>query len=134
MGEKQSIRLAGLDLDGTLLNEKFELTPAVIQAFNDAVRARLYVVVITGRDKLSALPFLQQLGAEQTGVTSGGAQVWLNGELISQAGFTLQQARAILALGLQHGAGMYVDQPHRTWRYGALLHGAVWASQRFGRD
>jgi Cof subfamily protein (haloacid dehalogenase superfamily) len=122
MSEKQLIRLAGLDLDGTLLNERYELTPAVIQAFSCAVQAKLQVVVITGRDRLSAMPFLKQLGAEQTAITSGGAQIWLNGDLVSQASFTSQQIRDILAVGLQHEAGMFVDQPQQTWRYGARYY------------
>jgi Cof subfamily protein (haloacid dehalogenase superfamily) len=122
MENKQPIRLVGLDLDGTLLNEKFELSPGVVQAFSSAVRAGLQVVVITGRDKQSALPFLRQLSAEQTVISSGGAQVWLKGELISQVSFTLQQTRDILTLGLQHGAGMYVDQPQQTWRYGSRYY------------
>jgi Cof subfamily protein (haloacid dehalogenase superfamily) len=122
MLKKHPIHLVGLDLDGTLLNQKFELTPSVIKAFKRATQANLTMVVITGRDKLSALPFLKQLGAEQTAITSGGGQVWLHGELISHNSFTLQQARDILAIGLQNEAGMYVDQPQQTWRYGSRYY------------
>jgi len=91
----------------------------VVQAFSRARQFDLDVVVITGRDKLSALPFLQQLKAEQTVITSGGAQIWLNGELISQTRFTYQQVCDILTIGLEHNAGMYVDKQKCTWRYGA---------------
>jgi len=122
MSETQRIRLVGLDLDGTLLNDNNELTPGVVQAFKRAVEANLQVVVVTGRDKLSALPFLRQLGAEQTVITSGGAQVWLNGELFSHISFTPQQTRNILDLGLQNAAGMFVDQPDQTWRFGVRYY------------
>jgi len=122
MDDKQTICLVGLDLDGTLLNEKFLLTPTVVQAFRQASQANLQVVVITGRDRLSALPFLQQLGAEKTVITSGGARVWLNGDLISQVNFTPQQTRDIIGVGLQYKAGMFVDQPHQTLRYGASYY------------
>lgn len=118
MENKHLIRLVGFDLDGTLLNEQLELTPGVTKAFKHAAQAGIQVVVITGRDKLSALPFLKKLGVEQTVITSGGAQVWLNGDLISQASFTLQQTRNIINIGLQFAAGMYVDQLQQTWRYG----------------
>jgi Cof subfamily protein (haloacid dehalogenase superfamily) len=122
MTYKQPIRMAALDLDGTLLNDQLELTPVVVHAFNRAVQAKLVVVVITGRDKLSALTFLKQLGSEHTVITSGGAQVWLNDELISHTSFTLQETRDILAIGLQYEAGMYVDQPQQTWRYGSRYY------------
>lgn len=119
---RSPIRLVGLDLDGTLLNEQFELTPAVVDAFSCARRAGLQVVVVTGRDRTSALPFLQQLGTDQTVITSGGAQVWLEGQLIRQASFTREETREILTTGLEFQAGLYVDQPDHTWRYGARYY------------
>ena len=118
MISKKPIRLVGLDLDGTLLNEQNKLTPDVVQAFSRVRQSNLDVVVITGRDKLSALPFLQQLKAERTVITSGGAQIWLNGELISQTCFTHKQVSDILTIGLEYTAGMYVDKQKCTWRYG----------------
>lgn len=113
------IRLVGVDLDGTLLNERFELTAPVLNAYHRAMQSGIQVVVVTGRDKLSALPYLDQLGVGQTFITSGGAQIWLKGELVLQASFTQQQTLEILQLGNEHGAGMYIDQPDKTWRYGA---------------
>ncbi len=113
------IRLVGFDLDGTLLNERFEFTQRVIKAFRETNQADLRLLVITGRDKLSASPLLKMLDLDKTVITSGGAQVWLDGNLIRHLPFTAQQTRDILSIGLKYGVGMYVDQPEQTWRFGS---------------
>jgi Cof subfamily protein (haloacid dehalogenase superfamily) len=120
--ENKQIKLIGVDLDGTLLNERFELSGPVLDAYHRAIGSGIQIIVVTGRDKLSALPFLNQLGAEQTFIGSGGAQIWLKGELVLQTSFTQQQTIDIIALGNELGAGMYIDQPGQTWRYGALYY------------
>lgn len=122
MEDNCAILLVGLDLDGTLLNSYFELTPDVIQAFNHTSQVGIKLVVITGRDKRSALPFLKQLGAEQTVITSGGAQIWLNGKKIVTTSFTYAQALDVINIGLGHSAGMFVDQDQRTWRCGSKYY------------
>jgi Cof subfamily protein (haloacid dehalogenase superfamily) len=119
---KFPIRLVGLDLDGTLLNEKFELNPTVVDAFKRARQAGIQVIVVTGRDLNSALPFLRRLEADKTVITSGGAQIWLDGSLIRQTSFTRGQTRKLLSIGVEFGAGLYVDQPSHSWRFGARYY------------
>jgi hydroxymethylpyrimidine pyrophosphatase-like HAD family hydrolase len=70
-----SIRLLGLDLDGTLLDPGGQLQASVRDAVN-RVRARgIEVVVCTGRRFRTALPIAQQLGLEGPIVISNGGLV-----------------------------------------------------------
>ena len=45
----QKIKMIGLDLDGTLLNDKKELTPYTRQVMEEAIRQGVTVLVATGR-------------------------------------------------------------------------------------
>lgn len=119
---KKQIRLLGSDLDGTLLNEIFELTPGVISAVKEAHNSNLPLVVITGRDHLSALPFLNQLGVENIFVGSGGAQIWVDGQPVVQSYFTPEQTQFILDLGKEFNVGMFIDQKNQAWNYGSRYY------------
>ena len=44
-----SIKLVAIDIDGTLLNSKKEITPDVFQAIQDAKAAGVKIVITTGR-------------------------------------------------------------------------------------
>lgn len=56
------IRLIAIDIDGTLLNSKNELTDGVIKAINQAKQQGIKVVIATGRPLHGALNLLDQLG------------------------------------------------------------------------
>ena len=44
-----SIKLVAIDIDGTLLNSKKEITPSVFEAIQDAKAAGVKIVITTGR-------------------------------------------------------------------------------------
>ncbi len=71
-----AIRMAALDLDGTLLNRAGKISPATLAALAGAIRRGVAVLPATGRG-LSSLP---RVAAEIPGVryaiTSNGASVW----------------------------------------------------------
>ena len=70
-----SIRLLGLDLDGTLLDPGGQLQASVRDAV-DRVRARgIEVVICTGRRFRTALPIAQELGLSGPIVISNGGLV-----------------------------------------------------------
>lgn len=118
MEPMQPIRLIALDLDGTLLNQNFELTADVCKSVRRARESGVMVVVATGRDLSSTNSFLQELGIEQIVVTSGGALVWINGLIVVQKSLTIEQTRKIIELGQQYDTGFFVDQPAITWKFG----------------
>ena len=119
MTKVNSIRLLALDLDGTLLNEKYELNEEVREAVIHIQAEGMIVVVATGRDKKSADPFLQALKANRYSITSGGALLWVDGSFIKQSELKATQVINILELGRKFNAGIFVDQPEQSWRLGS---------------
>jgi Cof subfamily protein (haloacid dehalogenase superfamily) len=110
-----SIRLVALDLDGTLLDPRGQLGEEVRGAVAALLRARLRVVVCTGRRFRTALPVVERLGLT-------GAIVVHNGALVKDiaSGKTLQHAYlpqslygGVLALMREQGPPLvYVDSYH----------------------
>ncbi len=122
MKKVNSIRLIALDLDGTLLNEKFELTEEVRASVKRVQDKGILIAVATGRDKKSADPFLQALQADRFAITSGGALIWIDGQVIKQNSLTDTQVINILNLGKEYQTGIFVDQPERSWRFGNKIY------------
>jgi Cof subfamily protein (haloacid dehalogenase superfamily) len=68
-------RLLAIDIDGTLLNSRDEVTPAVRAALARATRAGVHVVLATGRRYSRALHLVEPLGLELPLITASGALV-----------------------------------------------------------
>ena len=70
------IKLAALDLDGTLLNRSSKISPRTLAALTEAMRRGVVVVPATGRG-LSALPrVVAAIPGLRYALTSNGAAVW----------------------------------------------------------
>ena len=70
------IRLAALDLDGTLLSGHSTITPHTRQAIADAVAHGVVVLPATGRPLSNLPPVVAQLTGIRYAITSNGAAVW----------------------------------------------------------
>jgi 5-amino-6-(5-phospho-D-ribitylamino)uracil phosphatase len=68
-------RLLAIDIDGTLVNSRDELTPATRAALARAGAAGIHVVLATGRRYSHALPLVQQLEIDVPLITASGALV-----------------------------------------------------------
>lgn len=68
-------RLLALDLDGTLLNARGEVSPANARAVLAAREAGLRVVVCTGRGLVESKPHLDAIGQTDPVVVAGGAVI-----------------------------------------------------------
>jgi Cof subfamily protein (haloacid dehalogenase superfamily) len=67
------IRLLALDIDGTLLNPQFEISPPDLTALQRAHDSGIEVLLVTGRRHDFALPIAQQLGFDLWLISSNGA-------------------------------------------------------------
>jgi Cof subfamily protein (haloacid dehalogenase superfamily) len=67
------IRLLAVDIDGTLLNPEFQISPPDMAALRRAHSEGVEVVVVTGRRHTFALPIAQQLGFDMWVISSNGA-------------------------------------------------------------
>jgi Cof subfamily protein (haloacid dehalogenase superfamily) len=68
-----SIRLLATDIDGTLLNPEFKISPGDLEALRRAHGAGIEIAVVTGRRHTFALPIAQQLGFDLWLISSNGA-------------------------------------------------------------
>lgn len=69
----EPIRLLALDIDGTLLNPQFEISPLDLAALQRARESGIEVVLVTGRRHDFALPIAQLLGFDLWLISSNGA-------------------------------------------------------------
>ena len=67
------IRLIATDIDGTLLNPHFEISPGDLAALRQANAAGIEVVLVTGRRHSFAMPVARQLGFDLWLISSNGA-------------------------------------------------------------
>jgi HAD superfamily hydrolase (TIGR01484 family) len=69
-------RLLALDLDGTLLNDRGEVSSVNTEWVGRAQEAGITVCISTGRGFLSALPYAEQLKLETPMITVNGGEIW----------------------------------------------------------
>jgi Cof subfamily protein (haloacid dehalogenase superfamily) len=72
---KPSIRLLALDIDGTLLDQHFQISARNLAAIRAAHDAGVHIMLATGRRHEFALPIAQQLGVPVSLISSNGALV-----------------------------------------------------------
>ena len=67
------IRLIAVDIDGTLLNPQFQISPADLAALQRAKAQGVEVILVTGRRHAFAMPIARQLGFDLQLISSNGA-------------------------------------------------------------
>jgi Cof subfamily protein (haloacid dehalogenase superfamily) len=70
---RPTMRLLATDIDGTLLNPQFQISPEDLAALRRAHAAGMEIVLVTGRRHTFALPIAQQLGFDLWLISSNGA-------------------------------------------------------------
>lgn len=95
-----SIKLIGIDIDGTLLNRKKELTPATVQALQAAADHGIHIVISTGRLLSEFRELVQQLPMMRYTVTCTGTQVidLETGRDIFRCGLPAEELRRIYGI------------------------------------
>ena len=73
-----AIKLIALDIDGTLLNSRFEVSAANRAAIAEAVSRGVEIAIVTGRRYDFALPVARQIEAPITMIVNNGALVRSN--------------------------------------------------------
>ncbi|XID95801.1 Cof-type HAD-IIB family hydrolase [Paenibacillaceae bacterium WGS1546] len=74
--EMKQYKLLALDLDGTLLNERSEVSETNAEWIRRAIEAGVTVCASTGRGFPSALPIVERLGLESPMITVNGGEIW----------------------------------------------------------
>ena len=73
-----SYKMIALDMDGTLLNERSEISEANLLAIRECLERGLVVCVATGRGIATAAPYIGMIGNHLPFVTANGSEVWRN--------------------------------------------------------
>jgi Cof subfamily protein (haloacid dehalogenase superfamily) len=103
------IRLIGLDIDGTLLNSRYEVSGANRAAIAEAVRRGIEVAIVTGRRYDFARPVVQQIDSPITMIVNNGALVRTN------------DGKTHLRHLLPRGTARAVLEATRIWRGAAAV-------------
>lgn len=109
-----AIRLIALDLDGTLLNSRGELTARNRTAL-EAARARgTSVALVTGRRFRDARPLALELGLDVPLIAHNGALTKhaRSLETVSAILMPVEAARAVVRVGRAHGADALLSDDH----------------------
>src|ERR1700731_2019977 len=70
-----AVRLIALDIDGTLLDSRWQLPEANRAAIAEATRRGIEVALVTGRRYDFAMPVAKQLGCALTMIVNNGALI-----------------------------------------------------------
>ena len=70
-----AIRLIALDLDGTLVNSRWEISEPDRCALQAASERGIQIVVVTGRRPMAAAPYIAKIPCPVTTITSNGALI-----------------------------------------------------------
>ncbi|CAM4348847.1 Cof-type HAD-IIB family hydrolase [Paenibacillus tarimensis] len=89
-------RLIALDMDGTVLNDRQEISKENAEWIHKAMEAGITVCFSTGRGFESALPYAEQLGLETPMITVNGSEIWHRPHVLHQR--TLMNASMIKRL------------------------------------
>jgi 5-amino-6-(5-phospho-D-ribitylamino)uracil phosphatase len=126
-----AIRLVALDLDGTLLNSRSEISPANCEALVKTIGLGVEVVIVTGRRFHSARPIVAPLPCPLTLISSNGARIGdLDGDACHRDFLPLLLARETLraAAAFRRFAVVMHDLPGRgqvIMQVGASLEGPL---------
>ena len=121
-----SIRLLALDLDGTLLTPRGELTARNRAAVQAARAGGVYVTVVTGRRFRDARPLVLQLGLDDVPLISHNGALTKHVHTLETVSATLlpeAAARAVVNVGRDAGADALVSaDPHGA---GVMLYESI---------
>jgi hypothetical protein len=98
-----SIRLVAIDLDGTLLNSRWEISEGNRRALLEAVERGVQVAIVTGRRFYSALPLVSPIPCPLTLITSNGALIATSsGAVLYQDFLPREVARQVLRVAREY--------------------------------
>jgi 5-amino-6-(5-phospho-D-ribitylamino)uracil phosphatase len=113
-GRDEVIRLIALDIDGTLLDSRWQVPEANREAIREAVERGIEVALVTGRRFDFARPVIEQIDSPVTLIVSGGALVKArDGRTLVSRLLERDMAKDVLAVTRpwRHATALVFDRP-----------------------
>lgn len=111
------IKLIALDMDGTLLNDKEQISEENREAIKRAEEIGVKVVLSTGRDLLTCRDYAASLELSSYLVTVNGSEIYgPTGELIERNPVSHEQMKWMWDLSKEHGADFWALSCENLWR------------------
>lgn len=109
-------KLLALDMDGTLLDSRKNISPRTAQALERLAARGVAICLCTGRNVAELGPYLDVLGFARFGVLVSGALVrdLVTGEVLGARPLTTQQALGALEVGLANDAMTHLLAVHES--------------------
>jgi 5-amino-6-(5-phospho-D-ribitylamino)uracil phosphatase len=110
------IRLVALDMDGTLLNEKHEVSEANRNAIKEAQEKGVYVVLSTGRTLKTCQDHAESLELTSYLVTVNGSEIWDEKREIVERNFvSTELIQWMWELSKQHKTNFWAISTEKNW-------------------
>ena len=118
-------KFAAADMDGTLLNDKNEITPYTIEIIRQAAAQGLIFSICTGRPIQGVERYQKQLGIQGPVITYNGAMILdsADGRVLYRQELKADDARLILEAGLNYDTTMCIWSDNRL--YGNKLNNRI---------
>jgi 5-amino-6-(5-phospho-D-ribitylamino)uracil phosphatase len=115
--ESPEIKLIALDMDGTLLNEKGEVSDGNRKAVKEAIEAGIKVVLSTGRTRLTCRDHADSLELDSYLVTINGGEIWgPDGSLVERNPVSAELISWMWDLSKEHKAGFWAVNSEKVYR------------------
>ncbi len=121
---KPDIRVVVVDVDGTLLDSKHNLTERVERAINAATAKGVQLVLATGKTRYSTLKIIERLGLKTPGIYLQGLTTYdADGKLMHQLLLDSTLARQVITFAEDRGFGVLAYSGERilAHRYSRFL-------------
>ncbi|MDC3413478.1 Cof-type HAD-IIB family hydrolase [Terrihalobacillus insolitus] len=132
-----SIELIALDMDGTLLNSKEEVSAANRQAINKVRERGVEVVLSTGRHIMTSREYAKELNLSSYLITVNGSEIWTTkGELIDRQLIDLDSIKKLVELNEKYQTIAWITSAENVWRgkLPADLESHKWLKFGFNTD
>ena len=109
MQKLEHIKLLAIDMDGTLVTSKKEITPRTADALRAAMRKGIEICIATGRYTTYLFDILRPLGITGPAVMGNGAAVMDEKEMYFHSLISEADLRQISALCLKERAALFIN-------------------------
>jgi len=105
--QKRDIKLIAIDVDGTLLNNKLEMSPRVEAALLAAIEQGVHVVLATGKTRNAVQAYIKKLDLNEAGIFVQGLMVYdAEGKTLHSQTLEPRIARQVITMAEDRGFQM----------------------------